>query len=66
MENNKKPSEGAGVVTGPSHGPQGVDKAPGEEVPAKPDQFIQETQKGKKNDGDPTLEEDKPSTQASI
>ncbi len=43
-----------------THGPQGVDKAPGEETPAAPDQFLQETQKGKKVDADPSKESDRP------
>jgi hypothetical protein len=40
---------------------QGIDKAPGEEPAAAPEQFIAETQKGKnKVDGDPSQESDKP------
>lgn len=43
-----------------THGPEGVDKAPGEETPAAPDQFLQETQKGKKVDADLSNESDRP------
>ena len=48
-------------LTGRATGPQGVDKAPGEETAFAPDQFVQETQKGKnKVDGDPSKESDRP------
>ena len=44
-----------------SRGPQGVDKAPGEETPTSSEQFISQTQKGKyKVDGDPSKKEDAP------
>jgi hypothetical protein len=43
-----------------SRGMQGIDKAPGEETPQSTEQFIAETQKGKKVDGDPSREEDAP------
>lgn len=64
MQNNsssEKDDRNTKGYTGPSHGPQGVDKAPGEETASHPDQFVQETQKGKnKVDGDPTKESDRP------
>ena len=44
----------------PGHGPQGVDKAPGEETSEDEVEFAQETQKGKKNDADPSQESGKP------
>ena len=47
----------------PGHGPQGIDKAPGEETSKDNVNFIQETQKGKKVDGDPSKESDKPAKQ---
>lgn len=41
-------------------GPQGVDKAPGED-PAKGNMpFSEQSQKGKKVDGDPTQQSDQP------
>jgi hypothetical protein len=45
------------------HGPQGIDKAPGEEPSEDNVQFTQETQKGKKVDADPTQESDRPAEQ---
>ncbi len=45
-------------------GPQGVDKAPGEETAQDNVQFIQESQKGKKVDADLSQEEDKPIDQS--
>lgn len=48
-------------ITGPGHGPQGIDKAPGEETPQDMDNMVAETQKGKnKVDGDPAKDSDKP------
>ena len=46
--------------TGRTHGPQGIDKAPGEEPSQDNVQFTQETQKGKKVDRDPSQEQDEP------
>jgi hypothetical protein len=44
-----------------SHGMQGIDKAPGEETPGAPDQFISQSQKGKNSvDGDPSKQSDQP------
>ena len=48
------------------HGPQGIDKAPGEETPQDTVPFTQESQKGKKVDADPTQESDKPGTQQDL
>lgn len=63
----EKPAPGATpALTGPAHGQQGVDKAPGEEESADTLQFEQLTQKGKKNDGDPELEEDQPVAQSEL
>lgn len=47
-------------------GPQGVDKAPGEETSQENVQFTQETQKGKKADRDPADEKDEPLEQQDI
>lgn len=46
------------------HGPQGIDKAPGEEPAQDEVNFSQEAFKGKKVDGDPGKEEDKPASQS--
>ena len=48
------------------HGPQGVDKAPGEETPQDNVQFIAESQKGKKVDRDPEDESDEPASQPDL
>jgi len=49
------------AYTGPGHGMQGIDKAPGEEPARDADQFVAQTQKGKnKVDGDPSQDGDKP------
>ncbi len=48
----------------PGQGAQGVDKAPGEEDSEDNVQFSQETQKGKKVDGDPSQETDRPINQS--
>jgi hypothetical protein len=45
-------------------GPQGIDKAPGEEPSEDNVQFVQETQKGKKVDADLTNESERPDEQA--
>jgi hypothetical protein len=43
------------------HGPQGIDKAPGEETPHDNENFVAQTQKGKNQvDGDLSKEEDRP------
>ncbi len=51
------------ITTNRGKGPQGVDKAPGEETSEENVQFTQQTQKGKKVDGDPSKESDQPSEQ---
>ena len=44
-----------------NHGPEGVDKAPGEETAGDIENVVAQTQKGKsKNDGDPSEESDRP------
>jgi hypothetical protein len=43
------------------HGPEGVDKAPGEETSEDIENVVAQTQKGKnKDDGDPSKESDQP------
>ena len=43
------------------HGPQGIDKAPGEETSQDMEPVVYESQKGKnKVDGDPSQESDQP------
>lgn len=42
------------------HGPQGIDKAPGEEPSEDNVQFTQQSQKGKKVDADLSQDTDKP------
>lgn len=44
----------------PGRGPQGIDKAPGEETSQENVQFTQQSQKGKKVDRDPSRAEDEP------
>ena len=47
--------------TGRNRGMQGIDKAPGEEPAGSPEQFTEQTQKGKnKVDGDPSQASDAP------
>jgi hypothetical protein len=46
---------------GKGHGPEGVDKAPGEETSQDIENVVAQTQKGKsKEDGDPSKESDQP------
>jgi hypothetical protein len=44
-----------------SKGPQGVDKAPGEDPGGEPGEDLKNSQKGKKVDADLTEEKDRPS-----
>lgn len=56
----------AGQAANKGHGPQGIDKAPGEETPQDIVPFTQESQKGKKVDADPEQESDKPAPQPDL
>ena len=48
-------------MTSKGHGPQGIDKAPGEETSQDLQNVVQKTQRGKnKVDGDPTQPSDQP------
>jgi len=62
--NNKPFSSGRNdreFLPGKAHGPQGIDKAPGEETSGDSENVIAETQKGKnKVDGDPSQKSDQP------
>jgi hypothetical protein len=64
MEDNNAQNQKSGgqdYITGRGHGPQGIDKAPGEETPEDMENMVYETQKGKnKVDGDPEKDSDKP------
>lgn len=53
-------------LVGKGKGPQGVDKAPGEETSQGTEQVTIETQKGKKVDADPSQESDRPIRQSGI
>lgn len=56
ISNSERPDD----KTGPHHGSDGVDKAPGEETSADLDNSISDTQKAKTpNDADPTRPEPK-------
>ena len=51
-------------IPGKGHGPQGIDKAPGEEPSQDTENVVYETQKGKnKVDGDPDKPSDQPINQ---
>ena len=57
---NDQPGQAPNKLETPGHGPQGIDKAPGEEPSEDNVQFTQEAFKGKKVDRDPTDPEDEP------
>ncbi len=66
-QNNQSSSDNQSQINKletPHQGPDGVDKAPGEENSDDNVQFIQESQKGKKVDADPSVESDKPIKQS--
>ena len=64
MQDRNNPSEsfntdssstrGENKMANKGRGPQGVDKAPGEETSQDPHEFVEITQKGKKVDADPS------------
>ena len=64
QEKNKETSTNEMANRG--HGPQGIDKSPGEETSQDNVQFTQETQKGKKVDRDPSQEKDEPLEQQDV
>lgn len=53
-------------LAGKGHGPQGIDKAPGEEPSQDNVNFSQEALKGKKVDADPSEESDRPAEQREL
>jgi hypothetical protein len=60
-EDKNKAEEFNRSQEGSSHGPQGIDKAPGEETSTDFENVVQDTQKAKnKVDGDPSKPEDQP------
>lgn len=63
-QKNESGNNATSRLNTPGQGPQGVDKAPGEETAQDNVQFTQETQKGKKVDANPSQEEDKPVDQS--
>jgi hypothetical protein len=61
------PNEGPNRLQNPGHGPQGIDKAPGEEPSQDNVNFIAETQKGKQQvDADLDKEQDRAIDQQDI
>jgi hypothetical protein len=62
VANNQKESTPNHLQT-PGRGPDGVDKAPGEETSRDNINFVAESQKGKKVDGDPSKPSDQPDKQ---
>lgn len=63
MEEARKSRDQPNHLETPGHGPQGIDKAPGEETSTDTVNFVPETQKGKKVDADPSKESGKPAQQ---
>ncbi len=57
---NEKNNHDLSGAANKGHGPQGIDKAPGEEPSQDNVQFTQQSQKGKKVDRDPAQEQDEP------
>lgn len=63
-QNNQQPGKAQVGYTNPGEGPQGVDKAPGEETAASTDNTIKDAQKGKqKVDADLDNSSDRPAKQ---
>jgi hypothetical protein len=60
MQQEKNNDQSPNKLDNPGHGPQGIDKAPGEEPSQDNVQFTQESQKGKKVDADLEQESDRP------
>ncbi len=59
-----KQRESTDTMANRGHGPQGIDKAPGEEPSQDTENVVYETQKGKnKVDGDPDKPSDQPINQ---
>lgn len=60
MEHSDRKEQRPNNLGFPHHGPQGIDKAPGEEQSGDNVQFTQQSQKGKKVDADPAKDSDRP------
>lgn len=61
MMNDRNQQGGERLHDDKGRGPQGIDKAPGEETPQNIENFVAETQKGKNQvDGDLDRPEDQP------
>ena len=66
MEDKKQGEDNTTPHTGKTHGPQGIDKAPGEEPSGDNVQYKEETQKGKKVDADLENDNERPGEQSSL
>jgi hypothetical protein len=66
QQSSERNSGGENPNANRGHGPQGVDKAPGEETPQDAVPFTAESQKGKKVDADPEQESDRPASQEDL
>ncbi len=69
QERNQQTSQSSGGENeraNRGHGPQGIDKAPGEETAQDNVQFSQEAFKGKKVDRDITQPDEEPTDQSSL
>jgi hypothetical protein len=66
MQQQKPDRNSANESANRGHGPQGIDKAPGEETAQDNVPFTQESQKGKKVDADLDQESDKPASQQDL
>ena len=66
MQDHTLDRNDANHAAGPGHGPQGVDKAPGEETSQDQVPFTQESQKGKKVDADPAKATGQPASQEDL
>jgi hypothetical protein len=63
MERKDNETETHNSMETPGKGPDGVDKSPGEETSRDNINFVAESQKGKKVDGDPSEPSDQPDKQ---
>jgi hypothetical protein len=67
MENKERNSQEANKLDNRGHGPQGIDKAPGEEPSQDNVNFVAETQKGKQQvDADLDREQDRATDQQDL
>jgi hypothetical protein len=66
QQSSERNSGGENPNANRGHGPQGVDKAPGEETPQDAVPFTAQSQKGKKIDADPEQESERPASQEDL